>query len=220
MTVTGIDADPQPERLLGAKLLPLGAQLTHPPHHGDGHAHAGKSVLLQALGLGIAEEHHDRVADIFVDGGAMFERDIRHLGEIAVEQVGEVLRFELVGGLGEIHHVGEEDGQLLAVGSDLDALRAGEDRIVDLRRKIFRQLGGERLKLLVLLGDDLGGGVQLPLIVIAKAHQPARGAEQLLVALEQLLEVFLLVRAVEDSIGEQALSRRDHSLFSDKEIIA
>ena len=60
----------------------------------------------------------------------------------------------------------------------------------------------------------------MPLVVIAKAHQPARGAEQLLVALEQLLEVFLLVRTVKDSIGEQALSRRDHSLFSDKEIIA
>ena len=117
-------------------------------------------------------------------------------------------------------HVGEEDGQLLAGGRDLDALRAGEDRIVDLRRKIFRQLGGEKFKLPILLGDDLGGGVQLPLVVIAEAHQPARGAEQLLVALEQLLEVFLLVRTVKHSIGKQALSRRDHSLLSDKEIIA
>ena len=114
--------------------------------------------------------------------------------------------FELVGGLGEIDHVGEEDGQLLAVGSDLNALRAGEDRVVDLRRKIFRQLGGERLELLVLLGDDFGGGVQLPLVVIAEAHQPARGAEQLLIALEQLLEVFLLVRTVKDPIGKQALA--------------
>jgi len=56
--------------------------------------------------------------------------------------------------------------------------------------------------------------------MIAEAHQPARGTEQLLIALEQLLEVFLLVRTVKDSIGKLTLSRRDHPLFSDKEIIA
>ena len=105
MAVAGIDAHAHPEGLLGAELLPLGAKLMHAPQHGDGHAHAGKRVLLQASRLRIAEEHHDRVADIFVYGGAMLERDIRHLGEVTVEQVGEVLRLELVGGLGEIHHV-------------------------------------------------------------------------------------------------------------------
>ena len=149
--------------------------------------YAGSRVLLQSTRLWVAEEHHDGVADIFVDGGAVFERDVRHLGEVAVQEVGKVLRLELLGGLGEIDHVGEEDGELLAVGGHLDALRAGEDGIVDLRREIFRQLGGERFKLLVLLGDDLGGGVQLPLVMVAKTHQPTGGAEQLLVALEQLL---------------------------------
>ena len=91
----------------------------------------------------------------------MLERDVRHLGQIAVEQIGEVLGFELVGGLGEIDHVGEEDGELLAARGDLDILRAGEDRVVDLRREIFRQLGGERVELLVLLRDDLVGAALL-----------------------------------------------------------
>jgi hypothetical protein len=95
-------------------------------------------------GFGIAEEHHNGVADIFVDGGAVLERDVRHFGQIAVEQVGEILRFELVGGLGEVDDVREEDGQFLAVRRDLDILRTGEDRVVDLRGKIFRQLLGER----------------------------------------------------------------------------
>ena len=185
--IAGIDADAHPEGLLGAELLPLGAQLMHAPQHGDGHAYAGSRVLLQSTRLWVAEEHHDRVTDIFVDGGAVFERDVRHFGEVAVQEVGQVLGFELLGGLGEIDHVGEEDGELLAVGGHLDALRAGEDGIVDLRREIFRQLGGERFKLLVLLGDHLCGGIQLPLVVIAEPHQPTRSAEQLLVALEQLL---------------------------------
>ena len=70
------------------------------------------------------------------------------------------------------------------------------------------------------LGDDLSGGIQLPLVMVAKTHQPAGGAEELLIALEQLLEVFLFVWTVKDSIGEQALGCRDHTLFSDKEIIA
>ncbi len=142
----------------------------------------------------VAEEHHDRIADIFVDGGAVLERDVRHFGQITVEQMGEVFRFELVGGLGEIDHVGEEDGQLLAVRGDLDILRAGEDRVVDLRREIFRELLGQRLELLVLRRDDLVGAalllgerVELLLVPVAQLHQPARGAEQLLIVLEQLL---------------------------------
>jgi hypothetical protein len=32
----------------------------------------------------------------------VFERDVGHLREVAVEQIGEVLRFELVGRLGEV----------------------------------------------------------------------------------------------------------------------
>ena len=44
---------------------------------------AGERVLLDALALRIAEEDHDRVAHVLVDGGAMVERDLRHLGQIA-----------------------------------------------------------------------------------------------------------------------------------------
>jgi hypothetical protein len=36
---------------------------------GDGHTHAGYGVLLHAPRFRLLEEHHDRVTDIFVDGG-------------------------------------------------------------------------------------------------------------------------------------------------------
>jgi hypothetical protein len=97
-----------------------------------------------------------------------------HLCQVVVEEVGKFLGFKLIRGLGEIDHVGEEDCELLAVRCDLYTLRAGEDRIVDLRREIFRQLGGERLELLVLLRDDAGGGVELSFVVVAETHKPAR----------------------------------------------
>jgi hypothetical protein len=169
---------------------------------------------LTPLEFRIAEKGEDGVADIFVDGGAVFERDLRHLGEIAVEQVGELFGLKIVRRGGEIGDVGEEDGELLAVGRDLHALRAGEDGVVDLRREVFRQLGRERLELLVLLGDDLGGGIELPLVAVAEAHQPARHAEQLLVALQQLLVMLLVLVTAKAAIGDQLLARGDDLLFA------
>jgi hypothetical protein len=58
-----------------------------------------------------------------------------------IEQIGEVFGFELFGRLGEVDDIGEEDGQLLARRCDADILRAGEDRVIDLRREIFGELG-------------------------------------------------------------------------------
>ena len=52
-----------------------------------GHAHAGLRVGPVAPGLGIAEEDQHGVADELVDGAAVLMRDLRHLGEIFVEQL-------------------------------------------------------------------------------------------------------------------------------------
>ena len=100
--IAGVDADAEMKGLLGAEFQPLGLQLAEPPQHGDGHAHASPRILLHPFRFRIAKKHHDGVADIFVDGGAVLKRNVRHLGEVAVEQIGEVLGFQLVGGLGEI----------------------------------------------------------------------------------------------------------------------
>ena len=73
----GRDANTKVKRLLCTEPHPFGLQLAQAPQHGDGHAHAGPRILLHALRFGIAEEHHDGITDIFVDGSAVLERDIR-----------------------------------------------------------------------------------------------------------------------------------------------
>ena len=139
----GVDADPALQRPLDARISPHALQLVHPLAHGDGHAHAGQRVLLDAARLRVAEEDDDGVADVLVDGRTEVVGDARHLGEIVVEQLRQILGLEPVGGLGETGDVGEKDGELLAAACNLDLLPAGENRIIELRRQIFRQLTGE-----------------------------------------------------------------------------
>ena len=80
-------------------------------------------------------------------------RDRRHLREIFVEQLGDLLRLQPFGGRGEILDVGEEDRQLLALGVDGDVLLAAEDALVDLRRDVARDLHRQR-------GEEVVGGLQ------------------------------------------------------------
>ncbi len=70
----------------------------------------------------------------------MGERDLGHLGQVMVQQLGQVLRFQLLGGLGEAGDVGEEDRQLATVARHLHLLLAGEDRFIDLRREVLGNL--------------------------------------------------------------------------------
>jgi hypothetical protein len=72
------DADPQLERLLQSGIAPFGLQLPHAPLHRHRHVDASQGVLLDSPRLRIAEEGQDRVADVFVDGRAVFQRDLRH----------------------------------------------------------------------------------------------------------------------------------------------
>ena len=84
-----------------------------PVLHLDGHAQAGLGVLGVALGFRIAEEDQHGVADELVDGAAMDQGDLRHFGEILVEQFGDLLGLQPLGGGGEILDVGKEDRELL-----------------------------------------------------------------------------------------------------------
>jgi hypothetical protein len=156
----GIDADAELKGLLGPDVHPFALQLPHAALHGDAHLDAGQRILAHAAGVRIAEEGEDRIADVFVDGGAEIQRDLRHLRQVVIQQTRQLLGFEAVGRLGEIGDVGEEDGQLLALGRDLGRLLAGEDRIVDLGREVFGQLPRQPLELEVgarqLVLDRLG----------------------------------------------------------------
>jgi hypothetical protein len=59
---------------------PLRLQFPHPPLHRDGHVDAGYCILLDALRLRISKEGKERVADVLVDGRAVLQGDLRHLG--------------------------------------------------------------------------------------------------------------------------------------------
>jgi hypothetical protein len=67
----------------------------------------------------------------------MLKGDLRHLGEILVEETGQILRLEIVGDLGEILDIAEKDGELLALRLERDRMLAGKDRLVDLWRQVF-----------------------------------------------------------------------------------
>ena len=97
-------------------------QLTHPLPHGDGHLDAGEGVLIDAACLRIAEEDDDGVADVLVDRRSIGEGDLRHLGQIMVQQPGQVLGLQPIRRLGEARDVREEDGQLFPATRDFDFL--------------------------------------------------------------------------------------------------
>lgn len=94
----------------------------------------GPGVLLHASGFRVTEEQQHRIANIFVDSGAVCERNRRHLGQILIQNIRQLLRFQLVRSLCEACDVGKENGQLLALGGNLDCLRPGEDQLIYLRR--------------------------------------------------------------------------------------
>ncbi len=55
--------------------------------------------------------------------------------------------------------------------------------------------------------------VELLLVAVAELHQPPRGAEQLLIVLEQLLEALPVGALDEAAVGDQLLRRRDYALL-------
>ena len=84
---------------------------------------------------GRTPESHDRVADVFIEGALIAEDDAGHIGEIAVEQVGELLRVEFFGDAGEAANVAEQDGDLLLAG--LHQLGVGEHAADDFRADVL-----------------------------------------------------------------------------------
>ena len=123
------------------------------PLHRERHLDTSERVLLDAARLGIAEKHDDGVAHIFIDCRAVFGSDPRHLRQVVVEELRQILRFHLVRDLGEIGDVGEAHGELLPLARDLNVLAPGEDRIVDLGCEIFRKLARKGLQGRGFLGE-------------------------------------------------------------------
>src|SRR4029077_18681844 len=62
------------------------------------------------LGKRRAPERHHGVTNVLVERAAMPEDDLRHLGEVAVQQVGHFLRVERFGECRETSNIAEEHG--------------------------------------------------------------------------------------------------------------
>ncbi len=69
------------------------------------------------------EESHHRVADVLVEGAAAPEDDVRHRGEVFVEELDQVGGGELLGDPGEPADVGEHHGQVHLPAAELEVLR-------------------------------------------------------------------------------------------------
>ena len=75
IAVAGVDAHADAGTAARCRARAIRLELRQPLLHGDRHAQAGARVLRGALGLRIAEEREDGVADELVDRGAV--RDAR-----------------------------------------------------------------------------------------------------------------------------------------------
>ena len=177
--VTGVQAHADLQRLVDALAAPLLAQDLHVLAHGDGHGDRGHGVLLGALAVGVAKEHHHAVTDELVDGATVFDGDLRHLVEVVVEHVGEGFGLEFFGQLGEALDVGEEHRDLLALGAQGDVLLAGEDGFPDLGREVFGQVVRQDRRLFLLALEivvDLDEALALAMQEVAGAPEVQHGA--------------------------------------------
>ena len=78
--IARMNADPATQRRLDAAVAPFMSQFADTLLHGDSHLDAGQRIFLHTQRRRIAEEHDNGVPDIFVDGRAVLQRDLRHFG--------------------------------------------------------------------------------------------------------------------------------------------
>ncbi len=68
------------QRFFHAAFTPISLQRHHAVAHGNGHSDTDQGVFPYAPALRIAKENYNGVAHIFIDGGAVFQGDLRHFG--------------------------------------------------------------------------------------------------------------------------------------------
>ena len=110
--IAGVNTNSATQWSLDAAVAPFVRQFANTLLHSDRHLDAGQRIFLHTQRRRIAEEHDNGVTDILVDGRTVLQCDFRHLGEIVVEELGEVLRLHLVGDLGEADEVGKANREL------------------------------------------------------------------------------------------------------------
>ena len=176
---TGVepDADVEIWLVLRPPLLP---ELGDPAHHLERGTTGSDGMA--GLDEWRAPEGHHRVADIFVERARVVEHDLGHIGEILIEQKGQLLRVELLGDAGEAADIAKHDGDFVL--ARLHELRVLEQAPDHLRAEVILE-GATDLALLLLLdqgaieghqaevgneGGDWNGEIQPPTLEERKVH--------------------------------------------------
>ena len=89
-----------------------------------------------------AEERHDAVAGVLVDGPLVAVDAAREDPEQAIEQAMPFLGIDALGELHRAHDVGEEDGDQLALAPE--RALGGENLLDEMPRRVGARLGGDR----------------------------------------------------------------------------
>ena len=79
IAIAGVDANANDKRLLEAPLSPTVLQYHHALLHLQCHFNAGPRIFFHTFRFRVAEKKHHRVANVFVDGGAIGQSNLRHL---------------------------------------------------------------------------------------------------------------------------------------------
>ena len=122
-----------------------------------------------------AEERHDAVAGVLVDGPLVA---VDAVGEDPEEAIEEAMPFLGIDALGELHRardVGEEDGDRLALA--LERALGGEDLLDEVARRVGARLGGGRRR-----RQARAAGVAEPRLggVVVSARWAAHGVQAIL----------------------------------------
>ena len=107
------------------------------PHlHLDRHVDAILGILHIALRFRITEEYHDGITNELIDRAAKFFSDCAHLGKVETQKLANLLSLDLLGDRGEVHNIGEKDGELLTLAFFVDIQGSTEDLLIYLNRQI------------------------------------------------------------------------------------
>lgn len=179
--VSGVDPDTHAKGLMQAIVDPSVSQLFESLLHGDGHGDAADRVLLGALALGVAEKYHYCVTNILISGSAILEGYSRHLIQIVIQGIGQVLGFKTLCDGGKAHQIRKKYRQLLARAGQTDGLVTAKNRLVNLRREIFGQLIRQPLQLGIFFLSLSGELAQAVRAAVIEFYQALSGFKQMFI---------------------------------------
>ncbi len=96
-----------------------------------------------------AEDRHEPVAQVFIQGPLVLEDQVHHLGEEDVEHLHHLFRVQGLGHGGKITDIGKEHGDFLAPAPQLQQGRIFQDLLAHLRANVARDGVPEQVFLLI-----------------------------------------------------------------------